>query len=138
MTAGAVRKVLMHAGINPERFALDWASAAEASLYVRLITRFTDKIKALGPLHQGEIKTGKQAPFSLSVAKAAVKSVRLRTRIAKTVQDMRSSGDYSSRAVESKIAEKLDVVISREMEKHGKAVEDGLPSKGGETAGRAS
>ena len=126
VTAGAVRRILAYAGVNPERFVIDWASAAEAPLYVSLITRFTDKIIELGPLDLGECKTRNGRSFGLPAAKAAVQSVRLRTRIAKTVQDMRNSNDYLSCAVESKIAEKLDAVIAGEMEKHVKTMEADL------------
>ena len=36
-------------GIDPERVALEWVSGAEAPRFVEKVTRFTDKIKALGP-----------------------------------------------------------------------------------------
>ena len=128
MTALATQKILIKAGINPERFALDWASAAEAPLYVELITNFTNKIKALGPLGQDEGITLKEMKFNLLAAKAAVESVRLRTRIAKVVQDMRKGDDYSSTVIEAKMSEKLDAVIMREIEKHEKAMEESRDS----------
>jgi hypothetical protein len=112
------------AGINPERFALDWASAAEASLFVKLITNFTNHIMKLGPLGHHEGITLQEMKSNLAGAKAAVENVRLRTRIAKLVQDMRKSDDYSSHLIEAKMSEKLDAVIMREIEKHGKAMEE--------------
>ena len=42
------------AGVKPERLALEWASAAEAPLYVELITQFTNQVKELGPLGEAE------------------------------------------------------------------------------------
>ena len=122
MTALATQKILIKAGINPERFALDWASAAEAPLYVELITNFTNKIKALGPLGQDEGITLKEMKFNLLAAKTAVESVRLRTRIAKVVQDMRKGDDYSSTVIEAKMSEKLDAVIMHEIEKYEEKV----------------
>lgn len=118
VTARATSKILGQAGINPGRFVLDWASAAEAPLYVELITKFTQKIKKLGQLGHNEGKTREEIKLNLAAAKAAVESVRLRTRIAKTVQDMRKVNDYSPNAIESKIAEKLDAAIIREIQKH--------------------
>lgn len=108
----------MYAGINPERFVLDWASAAEAPLYVELITKFTQKIKTLGILGQNEGKTREEMEFNLAAARAAVESVRLRTRIAKAVQNMRKINDYSPLAMESKIEKKLDAAIMHEMQKY--------------------
>lgn len=42
--------ILEDAGIDPDRFALKWISSAEASVFAEIITRFTQKIKQLGPL----------------------------------------------------------------------------------------
>lgn len=129
VTACATVKILKQAGINPKRFALDWASAAEAPLYVELITKFIQKIKTLGHLGLNEGKTREEMEFNLAAARAAVESVRLRTRIAKTVQDMRKINDYSPSVVESKIAEKLDAVIIREIQKHETAMQASQNSK---------
>lgn len=41
--------VLADSGINPERFAIDWVSSAEAPRFAEVVIRFTEKIKALGP-----------------------------------------------------------------------------------------
>ncbi|SHL16102.1 Methyl-viologen-reducing hydrogenase, delta subunit [Desulfatibacillum alkenivorans DSM 16219] len=35
--------------IEPERFALEWVSSAEAPRFAEVVTGFTDKIKELGP-----------------------------------------------------------------------------------------
>lgn len=129
VTARATAKILRQAGINPERFVLDWASAAEAPLYVKLITKFIQKIKTLGHLGLNEGKTREEIEINLAAARAAVESVRLRTRIAKTVQDMRKINDYSPSAVESKIAEKLDAAIIREIQKYETAMQASQNSK---------
>lgn len=118
VTARAIEKILVYAGINPERFVLDWASAAEAPLYVELITKFTQKVKTLGVLGKNEGKTPEEIKFNLAAARAAVESVRLRTRIGKAVQDMRKINDYSPQAIDFRIAEKLDTAIIREMQKY--------------------
>ncbi len=41
--------ILADAGIDPERFTIDWVSSAEAPRFAMLVTRFTEKIRALGP-----------------------------------------------------------------------------------------
>jgi len=41
--------VLEESGIDPGRFAIEWVSSAEAPRFAELVTRFTEKIKALGP-----------------------------------------------------------------------------------------
>jgi F420-non-reducing hydrogenase iron-sulfur subunit len=41
--------VLESLGIEPERFAVEWVSSAEAPRFAELVTKFTACIKALGP-----------------------------------------------------------------------------------------
>jgi F420-non-reducing hydrogenase iron-sulfur subunit len=47
--AGAIRIALRTLGIDPERFAIEWVSSAEASRFAEVVTGFTDKVRALGP-----------------------------------------------------------------------------------------
>jgi F420-non-reducing hydrogenase iron-sulfur subunit len=36
-------------GIDPDRFAIEWVSSAEAPRFAAVVTRFTKKIRTLGP-----------------------------------------------------------------------------------------
>jgi F420-non-reducing hydrogenase iron-sulfur subunit len=47
--AGAIRIALRTLGIDPERFAIEWVSSAEAPRFAEVVTSFTDKMCALGP-----------------------------------------------------------------------------------------
>ena len=85
----------MEAGVNPGRFVLEWASAAEAPLYVELITKFTQKIKEFGPLGKAEGIPIQELKFRLGAAKAAASGVKLRTRYAKLTQELREINDYT-------------------------------------------
>jgi coenzyme F420-reducing hydrogenase delta subunit len=40
---------LQDSGIDPERFAIEWVSSAEGPRFAEVVTRFTEKITALGP-----------------------------------------------------------------------------------------
>lgn len=44
-----IRIVLEDAGVDPERFTIEWVSSAEAPRFAEVVTRFTEKIRALGP-----------------------------------------------------------------------------------------
>ena len=48
-----LRKLLSHVGIEPERVRLEWASSAESSKVARVVTEFTETVRALGPLNFG-------------------------------------------------------------------------------------
>ena len=41
--------VLETQGIDPERFAVEWVSSAEAPRFAEVVTRFTEKIRGIGP-----------------------------------------------------------------------------------------
>jgi hypothetical protein len=84
---------------------------------VELITKFTKRIKELGPLGEAEGIPLKKLKFSLAAAKSAAKSVKIRNRFARLTQDLRQENDYSSLLIEAKMSEKLDEAILREMEK---------------------
>ena len=47
--AQAITMVLEDSGIDPQRFALEWVSSAEAPRFAELVTQFTDRIRDLGP-----------------------------------------------------------------------------------------
>ena len=111
------RKVLEIAGVKPERLALEWASAAEASLYVELITKFTNQMKALGPLGGAEGIEPETLKLKLSAARAAVENVKLRTRFAKLALQLRDGNDFAPEVIQAAMAEKLNNVIMNEVAK---------------------
>jgi F420-non-reducing hydrogenase iron-sulfur subunit len=111
------RKLLAEAGVHADRFALDWASAAQAPLYVELITRFTARVKELGPLGTSDGKPLEEVKVKLLAAKSAASSVKLRTQFAKLTREMRDEKDYSPQLLETRMSEKLNNAILREMEK---------------------
>ena len=49
-----MRKILEHIGLDPERLRMAFMSGAEANLFVENVNDFVKKVKALGPLGQGE------------------------------------------------------------------------------------
>ena len=118
LTEHIVRKVMEHAGLKRGRFSLDWASAAEAPLFVELITRFTDQIRGLGELGTAEGMSREQLKLNLAAARSTVESLKLRSRFGKLARDLRELNDYSSDVIEAKMAEKLNEAIVKEMDKH--------------------
>ena len=104
-------------GVKPERLALDWASAAEAPLFVKLITKFTNQLKELGPLGEAEGITPEALKSKLSAARSAVGSVKLRMRFGKLARELRQENDYAPDVIEAKMAEKINDAIIREIAK---------------------
>ncbi len=46
---GATKTVLEVQGIDPNRFAIEWVSSAEAPRFANLVSRFIGQIRELGP-----------------------------------------------------------------------------------------
>jgi hypothetical protein len=122
VTSQVTRKVIEAAGVKPERLALEWASAAEAVLYVDLITKFTNQIKELGPLGEAEGIPLEELKLKLSAGRSAVENVKLRTRFAKLALDVRKEGKYDSQVIEAKMSEKINGMIVSEIGKQEKKI----------------
>jgi F420-non-reducing hydrogenase iron-sulfur subunit len=49
-----LKRIMEHIGLNPERLNIEFMSAADANLFVEGVNGFVKKVKALGPLGEGE------------------------------------------------------------------------------------
>jgi F420-non-reducing hydrogenase iron-sulfur subunit len=47
-----LRRLLGYIGIEPERFRLDWVSAAEGNKFAQVTAEFTETVRELGPARQ--------------------------------------------------------------------------------------
>ena len=50
-----LKRVLAQLGVEPERVKLVWASAAEGAIFAREINKFTEEVRALGPLNWNKV-----------------------------------------------------------------------------------
>ena len=107
-----VSNVLEGIGVNPERFSLQWASAAEAPRFVKLITEFTGKIKELGPLGQAEGIEPDEMKVRLDKALAAVNSRKVRMVFGMTTKSIRKEGIFTPEYINGVIEEKMTKSIT--------------------------
>jgi len=91
-------------------------------LFVELITRFTNKLKQLGPLGEAEGIGTEALHLKLLAARSAMKSVKLRTQFARLAQDLRDGNHHTPEVIEAKMAEKVNEAIVREMAKQEQAM----------------
>jgi len=49
------KKIIEGMGIDPERLHLEWVSASEGARFQKVVTDFTERIRALGPLELKEL-----------------------------------------------------------------------------------
>jgi hypothetical protein len=113
ITAHFSRKILAAIGLNPERLALHWASAAEATLYVGLVTKFTRRIEELGPLGSEKGLRPEDLGKRLAAARAAATDVKLRLALARLTLDLRQEKDYSLETLTARMAAKIDPILDK-------------------------
>jgi len=120
-----VFNVLTEIGVNPERFSLKWASAAEAPRFVKLITEFTGKIKELGPLGESEGIAPDELQAKLEKGLAAVSSRKVRMVYGNTAKSIRKEAiftqEYISGVIEEKLSKAIAGALSAEAEDEPKA-----------------
>jgi Methyl-viologen-reducing hydrogenase, delta subunit len=121
-----VFNVLKEIGINPERFSLQWASAAEAPRFVKLITDFTAKVKELGPLGESEGIEPEEIKARLEKGLVAVNSRKVRMVYGNTAKAIRKEAiftqEYISGVIEEKLSKSIAGAIAAEAEEEeGKA-----------------
>jgi len=112
-----VRMILAEVGINPERFALEWASAAEAPRFVKLITEFTAKVRELGPLGESEGLSQEELKARLEQALKLAESRKLRMTFGTTSRAIRKEGNFDREHIDKVVKEKLAKTVSAELGK---------------------
>lgn len=75
--------------MDPRRYNLKWASAAEAPRFVKLITEFTQTVKELGPLGQAEGIDPEELKTRINKALAAVESKKVRMTFGTATKSLR-------------------------------------------------
>ena len=100
-------------GINRERFTIDWASAAEGPRFVKLLTEFTEKIKAMGPLGETEGLDGETLKFRLKAARNLCKNMQFRAQYGNLAREIKKLGDYSPENISQAVEKKLVPQIRR-------------------------
>jgi F420-non-reducing hydrogenase iron-sulfur subunit len=81
------RKILEHAGLNPERLSIEFMSSGEGILFTEVVDNFSKKVKELGPLgkseglDQAELKSKLEAARKLIPYIKIVKRDKLESRL---------------------------------------------------------
>jgi hypothetical protein len=134
-----VHRVLAKIGVNPERFSLQWASAAEAPRFVKLITEFTRQIKQLGPLGESEGLASDELNRRLQKGLEILSDRKVRMFFGNAAKSIRKDGRFTQEYISSVIEEKLSKPLESAMAAEPAAAE--AKKEGGEkklSAGKES
>ncbi len=104
----AARQLLEDCGVDRERLALEWASAAEAPRFVELITGYVSRIREKGPLGsgRGEISP-EEMKRRLAAATKAAGLKKPRTLLGNMAKKLAKAGDYSREAISEGVRKKV-------------------------------
>ena len=83
--------VLEQLGIDQERVALEWVSAAEAPLFVKKITSFTDRIRSLGHLGEKEGLDPVRLQRKIAAARVALEGMKMRSAFARQAKKVKET-----------------------------------------------
>ena len=111
-----IKKVLTEVGIKPERFNLQWASAAEAPRFVRLITDYTAEIKKLGPIGASEGLDQKELQKRLEKATRLAEDRKLRVAFGNATKTVRKEGVFTQEHIDGVFAAKLEKPLKSALE----------------------
>ena len=112
-----VHKVLDVIGIKPERFSLQWASAAEAPRFVKLITEFTQQVKELGPLGHAEGFNADEVRQRIDKGLKLLQDKKLRVAFGNVTKTLRKEGsEVTDDIISEVINEKLSKTITAGLE----------------------
>jgi len=108
-----IRRVLEEVGIKKERYDLEWASAAEAPRFVRLITDFTDRVKELGPLGEAEGLSRDELKDRLEKALDFVSSQKSRISFGNASKAVRKDGIWTKDHIDEVINTKMTKTLAK-------------------------
>ena len=86
--------LLKQLDINQERIALEWVSAAEAPLFVKKITSFTNRIRSLGRLEEEEGIDHERLLRKIAAAKVALEGMKMRSAFARQAKKVKETNSY--------------------------------------------
>lgn len=108
-----VHRILKEIGIRGERVALEWASAAEAPRFVRLITEFTRQMQELGPLGKAEGLSQKELQQRLQKGLEILSSQAVRISFGNAAKEVRKDGIWTH----EHIGEVINTRMAKSLEK---------------------
>lgn len=111
------RRVFDYVGMNPERLAFRQCSSGEASVFVKIVTEFTEKIKELGPLGAGgdRLETSRLHK-KLESAEAVLAGEKIRWVIGKRTPFLTKGNMYGEVFTEHEFKRAVDMIIVEETE----------------------
>jgi coenzyme F420-reducing hydrogenase delta subunit len=108
------KRLLKEAGFDPERLHLEWVSASEGERFSKVITEFTNQIKALGPNPINQPGGNQRLLENLESAEKAALEFRLRALVGKEYKIINEGNVYGEVKTEEEWEELFNTAIENE------------------------
>jgi len=111
------RKLLEHAGVNPERLRIEWISASEGVRFAEVMNDFTARLRELGPIEKGEGPDGADLQSKLEEIRKLIPYIKIekKEKLALRLDDEREYDQlYTTDEVEKIFSEVVSYYVDPE------------------------
>jgi ferredoxin len=105
------KKLLEHAGVNPDRLRLEWISAAEGVRFAEIMNDFTEELRELGPVGNGEGPGADEVKSKLEEVRRLIPYIKVVKR-EKLATRLDKEQDYDQLYTSDEIDQLLTDVVS--------------------------
>ena len=109
-----LKKLMVCAGLEPERLRLEWVSAAEGSRFANMVKDFTTQLKSLGPSPLAGGKPDELILASVRAAERAAGTSRLRTLVGREKKLAEEENVYGEKVTQEEFDELMEKSVKEE------------------------
>ncbi len=113
--AYVIEKLMEKAGLEPERFKLEWISASEGERFSKVVEEFTEKIRALGP---SKVKEDADLAIRIGAAVDTSLDFRIRALIGHEVRMAEEGNVYGEKVSNEEFRKIIDTAVEQEFRRN--------------------
>ncbi len=113
--AYVIEKLIEKAGLEPERFRLEWISASEGERFSKVVEEFTETIRGLGP---SKVKEDPELETKVGAAVGTALSFRIRALMGHEVQMAEGGNVYGEEVAEEELQKIVDLAVEEEFRRN--------------------
>jgi len=109
-----MKRLLKEAGVEEDRLRLEWVSASEGEKFSKVVTEFTERIRALGP---SNVRKDDRLKARVAAADDASETFRLKALIGKEYNLLSKGNAYGDATDPDKLTGIIDIATEDEFER---------------------
>ena len=109
-----LKKLMVCAGLEPERLRLEWVSAAEGSRFANMVKDFTIQLRSLGPSPLASGKPDELILASIRAAERAAGTSRLRMLVGREKKLAEEENVYGEKVTQEEFDELMEESVKEE------------------------